>query len=656
MLVTTSEGLQEMVEYLSGASFFAFDVETIGITRIQPWANNVCWISLSDGFRHFSVPMSFPNGELLSEEYPLKDNPDLQARMLRGLSPRKSDYSTDRSKVIRHFSEPPPHLTKTEVFGALKPLMMDDRITKVGHNLPFDLGSVAKYVGGIPVGPYADTMIAAFLISGDRFRGMGLKDVAARYAEIEMQKGVGADVSIHTFDDVHKYAELDAEATAKAWIEMKPILEKDQLMRVFSLEMDVVPVITSMKLRGAMLDKDLLLDLQEKIRADLNVIEKKIYEIADRRFSLTSNAEKQHVLYAPVEEGGQGLECRVFTPGGKEKAKRGDVVTIADYSVSSDALERHRGNPLVDALLDHAVLAKLLGTYVNPYLKEPKPNDPPILDQDNRIHTNFNATGAATGRFSSSNPNLQNVPNSRTEYGKIIRQLFIAPPGHTLVVADYSQIEPRLIAAMSKDPTMVKTYETGGDVYTAIGDQMGVDRAAGKVLVLSMAYGVGPDKIATSIGCTKDEAEELLKSFDVEFPNIKKLKNRVVTKARERGREFGTEPFVQTLLGRRRYLPDLDAVQVWRKDRAKRQAFNTVIQGSAADIMKKALVNIHLALPEGSYITLTVHDEVVVVTPEDMADETAAIVKAEMEGSGFSNINVPLIADVKYAQNWGDAK
>ena len=655
MLVTTSEGLQEVVDYLTDeADFFAFDVETMGDHRLDTWRNNVCWISVGDGKRQFSIPMGFPNGEFLREEYPLKDTADLRARLARGLNPRKSDYSVDKTKVTRFFTDAPEHLSRTEVFSALKPLFHDDRILKVGHNLAFDLGSVSKYIGGIPAGPYADTRIAAFLVDSSKSFGYGLKDVAMKYAEIDMTKGIGKFVENHTFEDVHQYALLDVVATAKVWEILDALLTQNNLRKVFTLEMDVLPVVTEMKLRGVPVDMDALQELKETLEADIAGVKEKIFATANRRFTITSNSERQRLLFLPRDQGGRGLKATVLTPGGKEKDRSGAELTIADYSVSAEALEAFRGQDLlVDQLLEYTGLAKLLSTYVLPYLegKRTDKNATALVD-DGRIHTDFNQIGAATGRFSSSNPNLQNVPGSKTDYGRKIRDLFIAPAGHTLVVADYSQIEPRLIAGFSRDPIMMQTYKDGGDIYTAIGSKMGVDRKAGKVLVLSIAYGVGPDKISKQIGCTPDDAKTLLREFSAQFPKVDQLKAKVV---REAMRKDG-EPYVSTLTGRRRYLPDLFSDTFWMKLRAQRQAFNTLIQGTAADIMKMAIVEADQTIPEGAYITLTVHDELVVVAPLELADETAQSVRQAMEGIYIPGLRVPLVAEVSVAPRWGEAK
>ena len=258
-----------------------------------------------------------------------------------------------------------------------------------------------------------------------------------------------------------------------------------------------------------------------------------------------------------------------------------------------------------------------------------------------RIHTDFVQYGAETGRFSSRNPNLQNVPAPHTSNGKAIRNLFVAPPGHKLIVADYSQIEPRIIASFSQDRTMVSAYLNGEDIYTAIGNTMGVDRKAGKVLVLSLAYGVGPDKIANEIGCSLTEARNLLDTFSKKFPAVNLYKKRIINDCRRQS----PIPFARTLLNRRRYLPDLRSREQWKRARAERQAFNTVIQGSAADLIKVAMVRARNMVPAESSLILTVHDELVTIAPSHLADETAESIRLAMEG--ITALKVPMLADVK---------
>lgn len=660
VIVSSTQELRDVTARVEQSGVFVFDVETMGDHRGDTWRNDVVWIAVSDGDTSWVIPMGHPNGEFIETKFALRDSADLTARLARGLQPRKSDYSTDLKKATLVFADPPEQLTRSEVFSALKPLFFDESILKVGHNIAFDLGSVAKYVGGVPAGPYFDTMIAAFLIDSTRKWGYGLKDVAKTYADIDMVKGVGKQIERHSFQEVADYADLDVRATTAAWKAMAPIIERDDLTRVMKLEMDTLPVLTQMRLTGATIDIAALRALKDELERDMERAKAEVFRQAGRTFNLNSNGTKQELLYGPKSAGGRALQPKMLTPGGKTKKRERRPLSISDYAVSAEALEHYRGaDPLVDALLEFSDLNKLHSTYVIPYLggdvirvangKSRVEKREALLDRG-RLHTDFNQIGAATGRLSSRNPNLQNVPNASTEYGKAIRNLFVAPPGHTLVVADYSQIEPRIIASFSKDPVMLETYKTGGDIYTAIGSIMGVDRKAGKVLVLSIAYGVGPDNIARQIGCSTQEAADLLADFADRFKNIGRLKSLSIRTALKRS----PVPYITTLTGRRRYIPELRSSEQWLVRRGERQAFNAVIQGSAADIMKIGMVRAAQMIPAGAELILTVHDELVTVTPNDLVNETTEAITRAMED--IPVLDVPLVAEVKAAPTWGEGK
>ena len=656
-IITTKEQLDEMVAFYLTQDSFAYDVETVGPQRGVTVVNEVLWISLATHGRGDVIPLGHPNGEFFSEAFPLTGQG--QKRVDAGLPARESDYSIDKKKSTVSFLPPPVQLFPAEVFLALKPLMFGTGRTLVGHNLVFDLTSLAKYYGGkVPTGPYFDTMIASFLYDNKNKNKCGLDDCLAREFGYHMVKGVGKEVEKFSFDTVAKYAYLDAKYTYLLYQNvLQKKLEEGQLTKVMNLEMGVLKVLCEMKLAGAPIDTVQLTALHDQLEIDIEKARSDIYRIAGKVFNINSNPEKQALLYGKKEEGGQGLKPKILTPKGKQKDMDNIPLEISDYSVAADALELHReSSPLVQAMLAYSDLNKLLTTYVIPYLGgevtrtsngKSKVEQKESLLINGRIHCDFVQHGAETGRFSSRNPNLQNVPAPHTAHGKAIRNLFYAPEGYKLVVADYSQIEPRVIASMSQDPIMLKNYLDGGDIYTTVGDTMGVDRKAGKVLVLAMAYGVGPDKIAASIGCTLTEAKKLLNDFSAKFNSVNKYRLRVVGSTRAKG-------YVTTLLGRRRYLPEINSREFGFKSSAERQAFNTRIQGSAADIMKLAMIRAQDMIPEEAKIILTVHDELVTLTPDHLADATAEAIREAMEGIDL--LDVPLIADLTVVQRWGEAK
>jgi DNA polymerase I-like protein with 3'-5' exonuclease and polymerase domains len=665
-IITTEQQLQDFVEYYSKVDAFAWDTETIGDNRLYPVINDVCWISFSTGDRTDVIPMGHPNGEF--EEW---DKPLLlqgQRRIEEGKPVLDSHYSKDMRKWVAKFGEPPSQLTPAQVFSAIKPLMFSDKL-KIAHNAKFDLKSVAKYYGGqVPSKPYFDTLTASFVINNLNKNALNLAACVKRELNIDVEKGVGENVALHSFSDVAKYSGIDAEVTWKLYKALAPRITGN-LNKVWKLEMDVTAALCDMELTGAYIDMEELGNLDAKIGEDKEEAKAKAFRIAGEAFAINSVPAKQKLLYTPQTEGGKPRLVpntkfkNVLTTKGFEAQKAGEELNASHYSCSAEALEYYRGkDDLVDALLEYQDLNKLMTTYVTPYaggMVERETNGKKTLVQrdslliNGRVHTNFKSHGAETGRFSSSEPNLQNIPSSG-DYGKLVRNLFVAPPGHKLVVADYSQIEPRVIAAFSQDPILLENYMTGGDIYTTIGDTMGVDRKAGKVLVLAISYGVGPDKIAASIGCSVKEAKDLLTRFEKEFSSIPKYKAKVVRQAKE----SGPVPFVETLFGRRRYIPDLKVQDRGLLARAERQAFNTMIQGSAADIMKLALVRAHSCFTNEPDINvvLTVHDELVTIAPADRALEAAEAIRQSMEGITLKAMPVPLVADVKIVDKWGEAK
>ena len=665
-LITTKQQLDEFVRYYSTVEAFAWDVETIGENRLYPVINDVCWISFATEGRVDVIPMGHPNGELDFHDKPVLIQG--QRRIDAGKEVLDSMYSKDQRKWVAHFTEAPTQLTPREVFDAIEPVMFGKAL-KIAHNAKFDLKSVAKYYKGkVPAKPHFDTLMAAFIVNNLNKFELGLAACVKRELGIDVEKGVGENVALHSFSEVAKYSGIDSDVTWKLYQALDPKITGN-LRKVWKLEMDVLAALCDMELAGAYLDQDALKTLAEEVEKGKVAAEGQCYKEAGKAFAINSVPAKQKLLFASEN----GMRPRLpkpnpkfkqsLTPKGLDAYRNGDTLSEIHYSVSAPALEFHRGkDALVDAILEYQDLNKLMTTYVTPYtggdVKRVTNGKEKITQRkslliNGRVHTNFKAHGAETGRFSSSEPNLQNIPSSG-DYGKLVRNLFVAPPGYKLVVADYSQIEPRVIAAFSQDPVMIDNYLKGGDIYTTIGDTMGVDRKAGKVLVLAISYGVGPDKIAASVGCTVQEAKDLLNRFEAKFASIAKYKAKVIRFAKQSGKV----PFVETVFGRRRYIPELNSSDRTLLGRAERQAFNTMIQGSAADLMKLALVRAHSCFinePDVNII-LTVHDELVTITPESKADAVAEAIREAMEGIHLPQINIPLIADVKIVDKWGEAK
>jgi DNA polymerase I-like protein with 3'-5' exonuclease and polymerase domains len=664
-IITTKKQLEELVEFYSKVDGFAFDVETVGENRIQPVVNDVLWLSLATEGRTDVIPMGHPNGDFLKWDKELLLSG--QKKLAAGKELKETDYSKNQAKWTPVFDAPPEQLLPGDVFKALKPLFFSDQL-KVGHNIKFDLKSIAKYYRGVvPKKPFFDTLMAAFVIDNRNRGKLGLKDCAEKYLKIKVEKGIGAMVEVHSFSEVAHYSGFDSEVTWKLYKELAPKLT-GSLARVWGLEMDIVGALCDMELAGATVDVEELTNLKKRLEIDIDAAVARAYRLAGKPFPMNSVQEKQKLLFSPKEEGGRGIKPNLkvkiaLTTKGQDMLAASLPLTINQYSVSSEALEFYRSkDELVDAILEYQDLNKLMTTYVMPYLGgdivRTNAGKSRIIEKkslliNGKVHTSFKSHGAETGRFSSSDPNLQNIPSSG-QYGKLIRNLFVAPDGYKLVVADYSQIEPRIVASFSNDPIMMDNYLNGKDIYTTIGDTVGLDRKAGKVLVLAMTYGVGPDKIASSLGLTVDAARKLLNDFTDRFNAIAKYKAKVTRLASQQS----PTPFVETVFGRRRYIPDLKSTDKGLRSRADRQAFNTVIQGSAADLMKLAIVRAHSCFidePDVN-VVLTVHDELVTVAREDLAEETAEAIRLSMEGIHLPEMTVPLIADVKIVDKWGEAK
>jgi DNA polymerase I-like protein with 3'-5' exonuclease and polymerase domains len=656
-IITNKEQLAEMVAYYLEQDSFAFDVETVGTHRGIPAVNEVLWISLATHGRGDVIPMGHPNGDFVELIRPLTGVG--QKRLEAGMPIRDTDYSSDDKKATKVFTSGPEQLFPAEVFEALKPLMFHPNILKIGHNLGFDLSSVAKYYNNTPPSkPYFDTLMASFLYDNKNRGKLGLDDCLQRELGFSMQKGIGHKVEDYSFDEVAKYAYLDAKYTFLLWKVLINKLEESDVVRVMKLEMDVLEVLCYMKLEGTHIDIESLKALNIQLESEIEEAKAHAYSVVGQVFNMNSNSEKQYLLYGPKEEGCRGLKVSQLTGTGQKNAIAlgAEGLTHKDYSVNAAALEELRSkDEFVDALVTYADLNKLQSTYVIPYLGgevvktvngKSKIETRESMLVNGKLYADFIQWGAETGRFSSRNPNLQNIPNPEaSENGKAIRNLFIAPEGYKLIVADYSQIEPRVIAAMSKDPIMMDNYLTGGDLYTTVGNTVGVDRKAGKVLVLAMAYGVGPDKISSQIGCTVQEAKALLNAFAEKFPSVSKYKQTVVGVARKKG-------YVTTIMGRRRYLPDINSRVMKFRSSSERQAFNTRIQGSAADIIKLAMIRAYERLPKEAKLILTVHDELVTIAPDSFVDQAKEAIRDAMEGINL--LPIPLISDINVVQRWGE--
>ena len=369
-IITTKQQLKDLVEFYSKVDAFAFDVETVGENRIQPKVNDVLWISMATEGRVDVIPMGHPNGEFVRWDKELLLSG--QRKLAAGKELKDDDYSKNKAKWLPVFDAPPAQLLPGEVFKALEPLYFSDKL-KIGHNVKFDLKSIAKYYRGrVPLKPYFDTMMASFIIN-NRNRGfLGLADCAKRELGITVVKGVGAMVEVHSFSEVAKYSGLDADATWELYKVLAPKLQ-GSLKRVWALEMDVILALCDMELAGATIDVVEMEKLRERLEKDIDETKATAWRLVGRPFSMNSIPEKQKLLFSPKPEG-RGLKPNLkikvaLTPKGRDALAAGAEMGPQHYSVSADALIFYKGkDAVVDALIEYQDLNKLMTTYVMPYL------------------------------------------------------------------------------------------------------------------------------------------------------------------------------------------------------------------------------------------------------------------------------------------------
>jgi DNA polymerase I-like protein with 3'-5' exonuclease and polymerase domains len=640
--VLDRDALHTAVRRLDGEDGFCFDVESAGELRGHPAYNTVSWIALAARGFGCVIPMGHPNGDTL-------------------LSPqvRRKDRAT--GKMVTHpavYDSPPPQLRREEVFEALAPLMFSDRL-KSGSNLGFDLGTVAKYYDGrLPEPPYLCTVTGVWLLD-ENLRHKGLKDiVAARYQTVYDRANTGKCVERHAFSTVARYAYLDARYT---WMITGPLLEDIHaagLDELLELEMGVLPVVAKMRLRGAHVDRDALAALDTRLTVELRDAHDAVDQVAGRSINLNSPRQKAQLLYGRREDGGHGLKPVLLTDGGKAKAKAGAKLEITDYSTSSDALEPYADHPLVMALGHYQELEKLESTYVHAYLGDA---DEPGALIGERIHTDFVQYGTVTGRFSSRRPNLQNVPRPDNPLSQQVRGLFTAPDGWRLIVADYGQIELRVLGHYLGTGALYDGFHQGVDAHTATAalifgvtwDEVTKEqRQTAKAINFAIVYGARAPKVAAMAKIRLREAEHFLRLHRKLFPEVYAFRDAVIATCRRRN-----PPHVKTLLGRIRRVPEINYRNEFLRSRAERQVFNSLIQGSAGDLIKLAMIRWdELAEPE-MHLVLTVHDELVVEAPEARAEHAAALLREAMTGPAIQKLlDVPLTADIAACRSWSEAK
>ena len=536
-----------------------------------------------------------------------------------------------------------PSIAIDTALGILRPVLEDSAIRKSGHDLKFDTIMLARH-GVTLQGLDTDTMLTSYLIDSSRAEHL-LEDLALEhvsYKALKEEDVCGRGAKAHSFADVPAdvlltYAAERADLVGQLVPVFRDLLAKDQLAAVYEeLERPLIPVLVAVERAGIRIDGPSLASQSQRLEQDIARRSKEIYEASGGEFNINSPKQLAEVLF-------DKMQLPVLKRTGTSRAPSTAVDVLEELALAHD---------LPRLILEWRSLMKLKGTYIDalPQLVNP---------QTGRVHTCFNQAVAATGRLSSSDPNLQNIP-IKTELGREIRRAFIAEPGHVLVSADYSQIEFRVLAHMSEDPVLVTAFREGADFHerTALkifGADSGRDphqlRSIAKMVNYALLYGKGAFTLSKDIGVTQEEAQKFIDSYFAGFPNVRAFIDRTL----EDGRATSV---VKTMFGRRRLVPELTSRNFQVRSAAERMAVNMPIQGSAADILKKAMIDVHAGLPKvaggRARMILTVHDELLFETPKEAADETAAAVRELMEGA--VKLNVPLTVDVGLGENWKEAK
>ena len=528
-----------------------------------------------------------------------------------------------------------------KIVAIFKPLYEDPEILKVGQNIKYDI-EVLRHYGVEVAGPMFDTMIAHYLLQPELRHNMDyMAEVYLGYRTVHIEELIGPrgrnqkNMRDLSPTDIYEYACEDADITLRLKNVLEPKLDEAGVARLFrDIEMPLVGVLADMELNGVCLDTEALHETSEVFNKRMTAIEQHIYELAGEQFNISSPRQVGDILFGKMKI--------VDKP---KKTKTGQFVT------SEEVLQQLRSkSPIIDEILNYRGLKKLLSTYVDALPKLINP-------RTGRIHTSFNQTVTATGRLSSSDPNLQNIP-VRDDDGKEIRKCFIPEPGCLFFSADYSQIELRIMAHLSEDENMIEAFREGFDIHAAtaariwhkdIGEVTPAERKKAKQANFGIIYGITTYGLAQRMDISNGEARDLIDGYFLTFPRVEAYMEQAKETARKQG-------YAETLFHRRRYLPDINSHNATVRGFAERNAINAPIQGSEADIIKVAMVRIHRRFKaEGirSKMILQVHDELnFSVFPEEK-EQVERIVVEEMQGA--YKLRVPLVADAGWGKTWLEA-
>ncbi|GLQ05182.1 DNA polymerase I [Sneathiella chinensis] len=616
--VTTLEALQEWVDRARYVGHVAVDTETTSLNAMQA---DLVGISLCiDPGKACYIPL----GHI---------KPAVQGGF---------DFGADDAAGLE--DKAPDQLPKDKVLEVLKPLLADPGVLKIGQNIKYD--QIILQNEGVEVTPIDDTMLLSYVQAGG-LHGHGMDELAKLHLDmttIPYKEVTGTGRSQITFaevpiDKATEYAAEDADITLRLHKVLKPGLYTKGVATLYeTIERPLVPVIAQMEREGIKVDAAFLKELSDDFGARMEQYVSEIHALAGEEFNVASPKQLGEILFDKMElKGGKK---------GKTGAYTTDVTVLE--TLAGEGVE------LAARVLEWRQLAKLKSTYTDALQAQVNP-------QTNRIHTSFSLAAAATGRLASSEPNLQNIP-IRTEEGRKLRHAFIAKPGHKLISADYSQIELRLLAHIADIDSLKQAFDEGLDIHAKTASQVfgipleGMDpmmRRSAKAINFGIIYGISAFGLARQLDVSRGQAKDYIDAYFEQYPGIRKYMEATKVFCHEHG-------YVQTLFGRRVHLPGINDKNGARRSFSERAAINAPIQGSAADIIKRAMIRVPDALQDAGLngrMLLQVHDELIFEVPESEAEKTAAVIKTVMEKAALPavEISVPLIVDAGIGDNWGEA-
>ena len=542
---------------------------------------------------------------------------------------------------LNHDDDSVDQLALDIVLKELRPLLESSSNKIIGQNIKFDKNVLAKY--GVDIASIKnDTMMMSYVLdaSATRHNLDALSSYYLNYKTSTFEDVAGKGVKQITFDKVPieaatNYAAEDADITLRLYEELNPRLEGEASLNKLNdeIEIPLIEVLSEMEQNGAILNSKILNSQSKDLEGRIKKLEEKAYQIAGEEFNLGSTKQLREIFF-------EKLKYRIIkkTPGGQPST---------DEKVLAELAEEYE---LPKVLLEHRTLSKLKSTYTDKL-----PNQ--VSQSTGKVHTSFHQAVTTTGRLSSSDPNLQNIP-IRTEDGRRIRQAFEPSKGNKFISADYSQIELRVMAHMSKDEGLLEAFREGQDVHSKTASEVfdvGIKdvtsdlRRNAKAINFGLIYGISAFGLGKQLGISRNLAAEYMAMYFEKYPDVKKYM--------ESTKEFASQNgYVETLFGRRLYLRDINATNAMRRQASERAAINAPVQGTAADIMKIAMINMHKAIKtqkSEAKLILQVHDELILDTPKDEIDKIVSLVTESMMGA--ANLDVPLEIDIGIGDNWDQA-